>query len=833
MMKHKKLLALICSLTMIISVFANFSVVNAENVTKGIKLEYVAAESTDVKKVVKAYYVGYDNVNSANMQVTVPEDIASKLSAIDVVSSFNGVEPQGTSVEGVKSNKVYSLTFASATALTSADKSMFTITFTLTEANTADFNLDFVTGDSAETYVMGNGAADGEYLADGDIQAAGVTVPVWTDPNATEPPATPTPWPVGPGRPTPAPTEAPSEETPAPTSPATPIPVTKGIKLEYVAAESTDVKKVVKAYYVGYDNVNSANMQVTVPEDIASKLSAIDVVSSFNGVEPQGTSVEGVKSNKVYSLTFASATALTSADKSMFTITFTLTEANTADFNLDFVTGDSAETYVMGNGAADGEYLADGDIQAAGVTVPVYGDSTEPTPVPTEKPSTDVKLVDRVADDAVTAVNGKTVYLTVEVTDKNGAKAAYGDDYVAVYEGKELSANELQNLLSGYTEPDMAKVINGVVFRIYNTSNAAVIKAGGYDVDTNEAVFEPTEKDTVDKEPDNPTAGPSMSVSNVKATVDRNFDVKTTVKNAKDGAKITYTIVKNSKGDELAETDGSIIQIYGSNAKKIDVDVASNGIATQKFTANKKGTAYIKVQYTDSANSEVASKVISVTVSEDSDSNGGGSSSGGSNDTTTGSGPIAGPSTGGNIGGFITFNDIADVDWAKEAIIMLANKGIISGRGDGIFDPNANITRAEYCQILVGAISKTNESANSSFDDVATDAWYYHAVSVASAYGIVSGYGDGNFGPNNLITRQDMALMTYKAAQVMNKNLSANRTLSFADAGQISDYAKEAVQTLADAGIINGVSDTEFAPAANATRAQSAKILYDTFVKAN
>lgn len=75
-----------------------------------------------------------------------------------------------------------------------------------------------------------------------------------------------------------------------------------------------------------------------------------------------------------------------------------------------------------------------------------------------------------------------------------------------------------------------------------------------------------------------------------------------------------------------------------------------------------------------------------------------------------------------------------------------------------------------------------------------------------------------------------MALMTYKAAIAMNKNLTASRSFTFADAAQISDYAVNAVQTLANAGIINGVSDTEFAPKANATRAQAAVILYTTFV---
>mgnify|MGYP000822524700 FL=1 len=177
--------------------------------------------------------------------------------------------------------------------------------------------------------------------------------------------------------------------------------------------------------------------------------------------------------------------------------------------------------------------------------------------------------------------------------------------------------------------------------------------------------------------------------------------------------------------------------------------------------------------------------------------------------------------------------DLDSVEWARTAINGLAMRGMISGRDQYTFDPNANITRAEYCQILMGAINALNAKGESTFADVPSTAWYYNAVSVASQLGIVSGYGDGNFGPNDLITRQDMALMTYKTAKIMNKSLEpVNAEITFEDSHEISDYAFEAVMTLQKAGIINGMTDTTFEPHSNATRAQSAKVIFDTFVDA-
>ncbi|MBQ6530893.1 MAG: S-layer homology domain-containing protein, partial [Clostridia bacterium] len=147
------------------------------------------------------------------------------------------------------------------------------------------------------------------------------------------------------------------------------------------------------------------------------------------------------------------------------------------------------------------------------------------------------------------------------------------------------------------------------------------------------------------------------------------------------------------------------------------------------------------------------------------------------------------------------------------------------------FDPNAALTRAAYAQMLVNAIGHSTDSADTYFDDVPTDAWFYHNVAVASQLGIVSGFGDGTFRPNDLITREQMALMTQKAAVVMGKSLVGADVGTFTDDADIADWSRDAVYTLANAGIINGMGDGTFAPQANATRAQAAVIIYNAFVK--
>ncbi len=190
------------------------------------------------------------------------------------------------------------------------------------------------------------------------------------------------------------------------------------------------------------------------------------------------------------------------------------------------------------------------------------------------------------------------------------------------------------------------------------------------------------------------------------------------------------------------------------------------------------------------------------------------------------------PSTIASLGGSgsddieIPFTDLADYSWAARMICELASNNVISGKTATLYAPGDNVTRAEYASMLVRALKLSANGAGKEFTDVAQGEWYYNTVQTASALGIVSGYEDGSFRPNNSITREEMAVMTLRAAEAAGRSLPAKTSVSFSDADQISEYAKDAVNKLAAAQIINGMGDGTFAPQQTANRAQAAVIIY-------
>lgn len=172
------------------------------------------------------------------------------------------------------------------------------------------------------------------------------------------------------------------------------------------------------------------------------------------------------------------------------------------------------------------------------------------------------------------------------------------------------------------------------------------------------------------------------------------------------------------------------------------------------------------------------------------------------------------------------FDDIEDVAWAKSAIIYLAEQGIISGKSDKVFAPNDNVNREELAKILVGAFLEDAIDGEIGFDDVDLSAWYAPYIKKAYGAGIVNGYDEATFGIGDNVTREDMAVMIYNAAKWAGMAFETKEFETFSDDNEISDYAKEAVYTLRNEGVINGVDRSTFAPKEPATRAQAAKIIY-------
>lgn len=172
----------------------------------------------------------------------------------------------------------------------------------------------------------------------------------------------------------------------------------------------------------------------------------------------------------------------------------------------------------------------------------------------------------------------------------------------------------------------------------------------------------------------------------------------------------------------------------------------------------------------------------------------------------------------------IAFNDVKERDWFYDAVNYLKWKGVVQGYLND-FNPNQNVTRAEFVIMLHKAFNTTHGEMTISFEDVTENDWYYESIMAAASAGLIN--GDGNkFYPNQAISRQDMAVMVWRFAENSGV-IFENSENNFSDENIISEYAKEAVKIMAGNNIVNGVGDNCFSPLSNATRAQAAQIIYN------
>lgn len=178
----------------------------------------------------------------------------------------------------------------------------------------------------------------------------------------------------------------------------------------------------------------------------------------------------------------------------------------------------------------------------------------------------------------------------------------------------------------------------------------------------------------------------------------------------------------------------------------------------------------------------------------------------------------------------IHFTDVNDNDWFAPYVYDLATQGIISGRSDTIFDPQGNITRAEFAKILAYASNDdlTKYQGASPFSDTISH-WSKTNINWAYKNKIVSGIGNGKFAPDERITREQMAAMICRYAAY--KGITLTKTYpqeTFADHNDIANWSVDNVYTMQQAGIINGYNEQNkcyFKPQGNATRAEAAKMI--------
>ncbi len=275
--------------------------------------------------------------------------------------------------------------------------------------------------------------------------------------------------------------------------------------------------------------------------------------------------------------------------------------------------------------------------------------------------------------------------------------------------------------------------------------------------------------------------------------------------------------------------NGKCVNLSDKHTKEFDnVDFNTLSSELKKVASNIKNASQLEAKY-----DEIAEKIETEKNKEET----GGGSSGGSGGSSSGRGnsnrnDVSGvvtndllPSENTNEVITETFHDLNTVSWAKEAICYLADKNVLNGRENGLFYPDDLVTREEFVKMITLALHILDDSAETGFTDVECGRWSYPYIASGVAAAIINGVSEQKFAPEAFITRQDMAVIVFRAAQCMKLELSG--TAAFSDENEISDYAKNAVSHLAGTGIVNGVGNGLFAPKDAVTRAQAAKIIYE------
>lgn len=174
----------------------------------------------------------------------------------------------------------------------------------------------------------------------------------------------------------------------------------------------------------------------------------------------------------------------------------------------------------------------------------------------------------------------------------------------------------------------------------------------------------------------------------------------------------------------------------------------------------------------------------------------------------------------------LPFVDVADGDWYYAAVADLHSRGLLQGTDETHFTPNVPLTRGAAATLLYRLEQQPGTGSLTSFPDVETGSWYTDGVCWAQENGVVNGYTDGRFGPNDPVTREQMVAILYRYAQFKGYAWNAPAGLdAFTDADRVSPYAAEAMSWAVANGLIQGVGGGRLAPSAVATRAEIAALL--------
>lgn len=178
------------------------------------------------------------------------------------------------------------------------------------------------------------------------------------------------------------------------------------------------------------------------------------------------------------------------------------------------------------------------------------------------------------------------------------------------------------------------------------------------------------------------------------------------------------------------------------------------------------------------------------------------------------------------------FADVSSGKWYYDSVYEMARQGVINGVNAWTFNPEGNLTREQFAQILAGAAGADLDAykGKSSFTDVAASKWSAPAIEWAREQGIVSGTGNGKFTPTASITRQEVCVMLYRYQQnIMQMPVKNIVTVgNYPDSNQVASWAEEAVQVMLCEGVMSGISGNgkiTISPKGTATRAQACRLI--------
>ena len=208
---------------------------------------------------------------------------------------------------------------------------------------------------------------------------------------------------------------------------------------------------------------------------------------------------------------------------------------------------------------------------------------------------------------------------------------------------------------------------------------------------------------------------------------------------------------------------------------------------------------------------------------------GGGGTTGGNtgndNNNTNNGNQGTGNNTGNETG--TGFNDVKTTDWYADAVAFVVEEKLFEGTSANAFEPNSAMTRSMLVTVL-GRMNGGEIKGNASFTDVAAGAWYTDSIAWAADNGIVNGVGDGQFAPNQSITREELAVMMYNYAKFSKadvSNTSNTEVAKLADYQKSSAWAQTAMAWAYNTGLIQGDENNLLNPQGTATRAEVATIL--------